>query len=341
MVTERFRFEGAAFGGPPYQRPRWKDCVAATERALGATVGEAFARRTAPADRRERAAHVAADLTRSLEAELRVLPWMDDPTRARAREKLARLTVRTGGPDGGREDGLHAMHDSYFRNVLSAGRSELRRRLDQIGRSPDRDWPLPASAPAVAYDPVQDALFLPAGVLQAPFFEVDAPEELRYGAGGTVAGAALVGLLDAGAVQRDADGAGDWWSPRTGQQFDAVGACLAGQVGDGVAAEAGLEALADRGGLRLAWSALLSARAARPPTAAARKVHGLTPDQQFFVAYAQARCATHREDARAEGRPMRARVNGAVASAPAFAAAFSCKDGAPMVRPRSAGCGEW
>ena len=340
MVEERFRFRGAAFGGPPAQRPRWKDCVAATERALGPALGELYVRRVVRAERRERAAHLAIELQRALDAELRRLPWMDDATRGRARERLSHLTIRTGGPEPGREEGaLRVGRDSYFRNVLSAGRLEVRRRLEEVGRTPaEREWPTSAASVRVVYDPAQNALFLPGGVLQPPFFE-DGSEELRHGAGGTLLGGALVAALEAGAGQGGAPG---WWTGPTAAQFQGVTACLAresGAVAPGAeASAAALEELADLGGVHLAWSALQYARAGTP---AARKLHGLTPDQQFFVAFAQVRCTARREDDRTEGRPMRARVNGALSSAEEFAAAFGCKEGSAMVRPAGARCGAW
>jgi putative endopeptidase len=356
LVEARFRFESASFSGAAAPLARWKHCVQQTDAALGFALGEAYVRAHFGAEGKDRTTRLVSEIERAMEADLDALAWMDEPTRAAAREKLAKLVNKVGYPDRGRDySTMKVGRDSFFRNVLAAGRFETARQLAQIGKPLDRtEWRMSPPTVNAYYSAARNEMVFPAGILQPPFFNRAAPEPVNYGAIGMVVGHELShGFDDKG---RQYDGSGnlrDWWSPSVARRFESRAACLVEQFSayepiPGVTLDGKLtlgENIADLAGLELAHAAMQSARKGRPD--AERKLLGFTPEQQFFVGYAQSWCAKFRdEDVRRRAvtdphAPPRFRVNGALANMPGFAAAFECREGSPMARAAEQRCRIW
>jgi endothelin-converting enzyme/putative endopeptidase len=348
LVDEQFAFTSRSFTGAKELLPRWKHCVQMTEGALGEALGQAWARRNFPADAKSKAQRLVADVEGAMGANLPSLAWMDEPTRARAKEKLSRIANKIGYPDHWRNyDALQVDRASWLRSAAGGRAFEVRRDLDKIGKPVDRgEWLMTPPTVNAYYEPTLNEMAFPAGILQPPFYQRSGADAVNYGAIGMVVGHELTHGFDDQGRQFDAEGnLKDWWTPAIAQEFDRRAACVVGQY-DGYDAVEGSsdlklngkltlgENIADLGGLKLAFAAYEASRRGRP----AVPVNGFTAQQAFFIAYAQSWCTKIRPEAarlRAQTdphSPARWRVNGPLSNLPEFATAFQCAAGSPMVR---------
>jgi endothelin-converting enzyme/putative endopeptidase len=356
FVEESFRLESKALTGAKELLPRWKHCVDATDRALGFALGRIFVARHFGTEGKDRTTRLVGEVEKAMGRDLERLPWMDAATREGARRKIATLRNKVGYPETGRDySTLAVSRKAFLPNVLAAARFETNRRLDQVGKPLDRtEWFMTPPTVNAYYDASMNEIVFPAGILQPPFFNRAAPEAVNYGAIGMVVGHELTHGFDDQGRQYDADGnLVDWWTPAVSKEFDARAQCIVDQYGSyetlpGVRLNGKLtlgENIADLGGLRLAFAALQAARRSEPGADAT--VAGFSPDQQFFVGYAQSWCAKYREEnlrLRAvtdPHSPARYRVNGPLSNMREFAAAFGCTEGTPMVRPAERRCEVW
>ncbi len=355
FVDERFRFQARSFTGAKELLPRWKHCVHATDEALGFALGQAYVRRYFGADGKDRTTHLVAEISNAMGRDLDRLGWMDAPTKQRAREKIAALVHKVGYPDVWRDYGsMQVTRDSYFRNVLAAGRYETKRQLDKVGKPLDRhEWIMTPPTVNAYYNPSMNEIVFPAGILQPPFFNKAAPETINYGAIGMVVGHELTHGFDDEGRKFDAHGnLTDWWTPEVAKEFDRRAECVVQQY-DAYESVPGVhlngkltlgENIADLGGLKLAHAAMRAALDGKEPPP---KVEGFDPEQQFFIGFAQSWCAKYRdENLRLRAvtdphSPARQRVNGPLSNLPEFAKAFQCQEGQPMVRPAAQRCEVW
>jgi putative endopeptidase len=326
---ENFEFYGRVLGGRPEIGPRWMRCVEAAERDAGGSLGRAFARRRLGGDSMASAAGLIRSVEQALGTTIGRLSWIDEPTRAAAIERLGAVTNAVGAPDAAPDDsGLAFRRTSHFGNVAAAARFELRRRLSHVGRQvAPVAWETPATSARARYDPILNAMVVPAGILQPPLFSPDFPPALDYGAlGAAIARQLILGMdaagIHAGATDRAhcVESLYDTFEAGPGVRVDGA-ATLDGN-------------LADLGGVKTAHLAYRSPGATAG--AAPSLVPGLTNDQLFFVGYAQSLCeatapGTDPAAPGAESRvPARFRVRGALSSFPAFAEAFACAPETPM-----------
>jgi endothelin-converting enzyme/putative endopeptidase len=272
------------------------------------------------------------------------LAWMDDTTRERARGKLAQVTNKIGFPDRWRDYGALRVGGDYLGNMLEATRFEFRRQLDKVGKPVDKkEWGMTPPTVNAYYNPTVNEMVFPAGILQPPFFSRDFPRAMNYGAVGMAMGHELThGFDDQG---RKFDGTGqmrEWWEPSVVARFEERAKCVEDlysgyEVEPGVKVNGKLtlgENIADLGGIKESYGAYKAweAEHGAPPS----PVPGLTNDQLFFLGYAQSWCQLMTpERARLlvsvdPHSPARFRVQGPLASFPAFAQAFSCAPGTPM-----------
>jgi endothelin-converting enzyme/putative endopeptidase len=282
------------------------------------------------------------------------LAWMAPATRRAALEKLDAMRAKVGYPEPWRDYGaLEISRGEFFGNVARARRFEWQRQARQIGEPVDRDeWSMSPATVNAYYDPALNDVNFPAGVLMPPLYDPALDDAPNYGnTGGTIGHELTHGFDDAGR-QYDARGnLRDWWAPEDAERFEAGAQCLRDQyaqyvVVDEVRINSALssgEDIADLGGEILAYRAWRAET--RGQELAPRD--GLTPEQRFFVGFAQWACANQRpEDARTRAltdyhSPPRYRVNGVVANMPEFAAAFACSADAPLVRKPDAICRIW
>jgi len=346
LEEAEFKLE-SALSGQPEMPPRWKRCVAQTERALGDLVGQSFVRDRFGDDSRAAAEHQIRALIAAMAAELDALPWLDPATRAEAQAKLAAMTYQIGHPRRWRTYACKLDPRTWTANALALRKAGRAHQLARIGQPVDQDeWRLSAQQVDARYDLLRNALELPAGILQPPFYSPAAALPVNLGGMGVVVGHELThGFDDQGARHDAAGNLVTWWQPAAEQQFTERARCVADQYssydltaggkldGAGTAAED----IADIGGVKLAFAAYRQLRSAAPDTVIAE---GFTEDQQFFLGFGQAWCAKLRPeyerlraavDVRA---PPRWRVDGALSATPEFARTFRCKTGSRMVPAR-------
>ncbi len=345
FVQESFAFYGKTLAGQQELEPRWKRCVAATEGALGEAVGKLYVAARFPGDSKKVALEMIGDIEDAFARSLAGLAWMDDATRQRALEKKGAVANKIGFPDRWRDySAVQVRRDDDFANALAASRFEMKRQLDKVGKPTDRDeWAMSPQMVNAYYNPLQNEIAFPAGIMQPPFFRRDFPAAMNYGAIGMVIGHELShGFDDQG---RKFDGQGrlrEWWAPEVAARFEKQAQCVVDQyarfqVEPGLHVNGQLtlgENIADIAGLKQAWAAYKAWERRHPGPAPT--VEGLTADQLFFVANAQAWCTVTTPEAerlRTNVDPhslSRFRVNGPVAAHPAFGPAFQCPAGTPM-----------
>jgi endothelin-converting enzyme/putative endopeptidase len=332
--------------------PRWKRCVAWADRDLGEALGKLFVARVFPPAVKADAERMVELVEEAMRRRLGGLSWMGPRTREAALSKLAAMRNKIGYPERWRDyAGLRVERGDHAGNVDRALTFEGRRQLARIGQKVDRaEWQMTPPTVNASYDPSLNEMNFPAGVLLPPLWDPRLDLAPGYGnTGGTVGHELVHGFDDEG---RRFDARGnmvDWWTPADARAFQQRARCIVDQyaaypVEGEVRINSRLtlgEDLADLGGLVLALDAWRLATAGQ----VLEPRDGLSPTQRFFVGFAQWDCANVRpEDARQraltdEHSPPRWRINGVVANLPAFAEAFGCRAGQPLVRARP--CQVW
>jgi putative endopeptidase len=341
-VDENFEFYQKTLTGVDKQLPRWKRCVAATDRALGEALGQPFVRATFGAEGKTESQKMVKAIEDAMEKNLTGLSLMDDATRKQAFDKLHAIVNKIGYPDKWRNyDTLEVSRDSLLTNLQRANAFESKRELAKVGKPVDRnEWQMTPPTVNAYYDPSLNEMVFPAGILQTPFFNKAAHPAVNYGAAGMVMGHELTHGFDDEGRQFDAKGnLREWWSPKVGQEFEKRAACVVEQYDNYTVLDLKLngkltlgENIADLGGLKMAHAAYVAQR--KGP----EKVGNFTDDQLFFLGTAQAWCG-NRRDALARMRvtvdphsPPEYRVNGPMSNLTEFADAFQCKPDSKMVR---------
>ncbi len=351
FVDESFRMQQALTGQPELP-PRWRRCVHATDDALGDLLAQPYVKDHFPGDSKQSAQNMVAAISGAMANDLGKLDWMDEPTRARAREKLSSLAFLIGYPSKWKTYDFPIDAKSYAQNSLRSRHFELKRDLTKVGKPVDREeWQMTAPTVNAYYDPQRNQMVFPAGILQPPFYGIDQALAVNAGAIGMVVGHELTHGFDDEGSQFDAKGnLSSWWTAAASANFKAKISCVDKQYSayealPGLHVNGALtlgENIADNGGLKLAFEAYRALRADANETVVA---DGLTEDQQFFLGFAQSWCAAYRPDFERmvvqtnPHSPPRFRVRGPLTNTPQFAAAFSCKEGAPM-HPKNI-CAVW
>ena len=333
-VDENFTL-AQAVGGAKEQQPRWRRVLNAENGALGYAVGHAYVNRNFPPEARSQVLEILHGLRAALQSDLQTLSWMSEPTRAKALEKLSLIEERIGYPDVWRDySKLKVDRGPYVSNVLRANVFDSARELAKIGKTVDRsEWTMVPQMVNANYDPSLNNINFPAGILQPPFFDPQAPAAMNYGAIGAVIGHEITHGFDDRGSQFDGHGnLANWWSKEDTEKFQAGVTCVADQY-SGYTVDGDLhlkgrlvtgEAIADLGGLLLAYRAFQNSSArVNAPT-----VEGFTPEQQFFLSFAHFWGQSLRPEfarmlAVADPHPPgNYRVNGTLANVPQFAQAF-------------------
>lgn len=353
FVDESFDFYGRTLTGAQQQRPRWKRCVEVVDGDLGEALGQRYVERTFGADGKARMNALVAGVEKALGEDIRTLPWMTEATRQKGLEKLRAISNNVGYPDRWRDYSSVAIRrDDLLGNRRRANEFEWARDVRKIGQKADRnEWGMSPPTVNAYYSPLNNSINFPAGILQPPFFDRAADEALNYGGIGAVIGHELThGFDDSGRKFAGDGNLTDWWSEADGAEFEKRAQCVVDQYAgytavDEVKLNGKLtlgENVADNGGVRVAYAAFLASLAGGQAT---QPQDGFTPQQRFFLGYAQIWCQNMTPEAarlRAQTdshSPGQWRVNGVVANMPEFAAAFACQAGQPMVRENA--CRVW
>jgi endothelin-converting enzyme/putative endopeptidase len=332
--------------------PRWQRCVAWADRDLGDAVGQVFVRRAFGPKVKQRTAAMIRGIERAMDIEIQALPWMTTETKRRALEKLHKMVNKVGYPEKWRDYSSVAIRRTDFiGNIERLTSFESRRQLAKIGKPIDRaDWEETPATVDAYYNVHMNDMNFPAAVLLPPLFDLRSDAAPNYGDTGAMIGHELVHAFDDRGRKFDALGSlTDWWTPNDAAEFEKRVACVRDQYAEYVVIEdiklnskltVG-EDVADLGGTLLAYMAWKEAtHGERLPL-----IDGFTPDQRFFIGYAQWTCGETRPEKKrvnaitADHSPPQYRINGVVANLPEFAAAFHCKAGQPMARQNA--CRVW
>ncbi len=345
FVEEDFDFYGRTLRGAKELRPRWKRCVQFTDSDLGEALGQAYVAETFPPEAKARALKMVHELEAALKTDITELSWMTPETKKQALEKLSRIDNKIGYPNKWRDySALNVVRGDAMGNSLRANRFEFNRQLNKIGKPVDRsEWGMTPPTVNAYYNPLENNVNFPAGILQPPFYDQKADDAVNFGGVGVVIGHELTHGFDDEGSQFDADGnLRNWWTAQDKEQFDKLEQCFVDEynsfvVVDDVHIKGKLtlgENTADNGGLRISHMALLDVLGTTP----LQEVDGFTPEQRFFLGYGQIWC----ENGTPESLRLQAlsnehseaqyRVNGVVSNSSAFAKAFGCKPDSPMVR---------
>ncbi|HMK38053.1 MAG TPA: M13 family metallopeptidase, partial [Bacteroidota bacterium] len=355
FVTENFRFHGQVMTGAKEIQPRWKRALTSTDRNLGDALGTQYVKRYFPPAAKARAMEMVENLRIAFRERLKTRTWMSDDTKAKALDKLAAFTVKIGYPEKWRDySALTIDRGSFIANLMRASEFEFKRDLDKIGQPVDRtEWGMTPPTVNAYYNPQLNEIVFPAGILQPPFFDPEADDAVNYGGMGAVIGHEMTHGFDDEGNKFDSDGnLKDWWKPVDRIAFDSRAHLLEQQFSDCVVidtvhANGKLtlgENIADLGGLTIAFAALKKSQEGKPPVP---PIDGFTPEQRFFLAWAQIWRANYRDQElrrRVIVDPHAVsslRVNCPLSDMPEFHQAFGLKAGDPMVRPESLRVSIW
>ena len=343
---ESFEFNGGVLAGARVQAPLWKRAVTATSTRLGEAVGQLYAKQYFPPESKQRIKQLVANLRAALRDDLQRLTWISDTTRTAALAKLDALAEKIAYPDKWIDySKMEVGRDSYALNLLRAQHWSYQRDLDKVGKPVDRsEWLAPPQTINAGYNPFANEIIFPAAILQAPLFDARADDAVNYGAIGAIIGHELTHGFDDQGAQFDADGNFKrWWTPEDYAKFQKLTQCVEDEyasfaLADGTHLKGKLvkgEAIADLGGLKLAWLAYQKSLAGKPHPA---DIDGFTAEQRFFLSFGQAWKTVARPEAEllqtnTDPHPLpRFRLNGTVANMPEFFKAFGCGDADKMVR---------
>ncbi|HET7322450.1 MAG TPA: M13 family metallopeptidase [Longimicrobiaceae bacterium] len=347
FVEENFAFR-SRFTGAKEMLPRWKRCLGVTDGTIGEALGEAYVAKTFSPEAKARAKSVIDDIRASFGERLKELDWMSDTTRAQALDKLARMSEKVGYPQEWRDyTKLQVTEGPFVQNLERANAFEWNRVVNRPGEPVDTtEWGMTVPTVNAYYDPSKNEMVFPAGALAPQTFDPEADDAANYGSlGASWAGHELTHGFDDQGRHYDAEGnLRDWWTDEDAARFEAQAQKVVEQFSGYISVDTlhlngkltlG-ENIADYGGLLTAYDALERAlkRNGRPGL-----IDGYTPEQRFFLAYAQS-WRNHIRPEAARSRvltdphaPARWRVNGPLSNISAFAKAFGCKPGDAMVRP--------
>ena len=344
FVDEDFDFYGKTLQGTPENEARWKRCVSSTDGAVGFALGKAYVRDYFPPEAKARADAMVRNLIAALREDLATLPWMGEATRKAALAKLGTFDPKIGYPEKDRDySALKIDRGPYVLNLQRANEFEFKRDLAKVGRPVDKtEWDITPPTVNAYYNPQKNEIVFPAGILQPPFFDAKADDAVNYGAMGAVIGHEMTHGFDDQGRKFDAQGnMREWWTPEDLKNYQERSKCIEDQydsyVYEGQHVNGKLvlgEATADLGGLAIAYRAYQTAAAGRTIA----PIDGLTGDQRLFLAWARVWAANIRPELskllmNTNPHPLsQFRAIGPPSTLPAFAKAFGCKDGDPMVR---------
>jgi putative endopeptidase len=295
LVDAEFDFTGRVISGLPENRERWKRGVSLVEGAIGEAVGQLYAGEYFPPAAKERMLELVGNLVEAFRRSFEGLDWMGPQTREQALAKLASFTPKVGYPDRWRDYSTLTIDDDLVGNVRRANEFELKRQLAKLGGPIDRDeWLMLPQTVNAYYHPLMNEIVFPAGILQPPFFDLDADDAVNYGGIGAVIGHEIGHGFDDQGSRYDATGAlRDWWTEEDRARFDERTQALVAQFSELSPIAAPQEKvngaltvgenIGDLGGLAIGYSAYRIATEGQP----ADELDGYTGPQRFFLGWAQ------------------------------------------------------
>jgi putative endopeptidase len=348
FVNEDFNFNNKILGGQKEIQTRWKRMAQMTDMLVGDALGKLYVAKYFPPEAKKKADELVSNLISVYNDRIQKLDWMSDETKKKATEKLNSITRKIGYPDKWKDyAGVEISRNSFFDNILSATKWNYDYLISQVGKPVDRtQWGMTPPTVNAYYNPSNNEIVFPAGILQPPFFNADADDAVNYGAIGAVIGHEMThGFDDEG---RNFDAKGNllsWWTSEDSAKFVGKADRIVSQfnsykVLDTLHVNGKLtlgENIADLGGLTIAFNAFKKTKQGSGND----KIDGLTPDQRFFLGFATIWAGDMRPEMQAQRiitdphSPALYRVNGTLSNIPEFYAAFGLKEGDNLYRSES------
>ncbi len=360
FVDENFNFFSATLQGQKEQTPRWKRCTRATDQALGEAVGQDWVKQNFPPDAKANMDKLVAALERALGQDIQQLPWMSAETKVEAEKKLDAIRNKIGYPENWRDySALVVKRDDPLGNMERNAEFERARNLNKLGKPVDeKEWGMTPPTVNAYYNPPNNDINFPAGILQPPFFDNSMDPAVNFGGIGVVIGHEMThGFDDQGSKYDPKGNVKQWFTADDLAKFKERTDCEVKEY-DGFKVAEGQnlngkltlgENTADNGGIRIAFQALQEVLAKGGSTAEPGYVNGekdgYTPAQRFFITFGQVWCQNQTEqNARvlAKTDPHSTgewRTKGTVQNFDEFGKAFGCKVGQPMMPTNS--CRVW
>jgi putative endopeptidase len=347
VEEENFAFFGKVLSGQQEQEPRWKRSAHVIDGSIGEALGQLYVEKYFPPEAKARMNELVENLKAVFRDHLEKVDWMSQPTKDKALAKFARFTQKIGYPDKFRDySSVQIRRDDYLGNVRRASLFETHRELVRLGKPVDKtEWGMTPETVNAYFNPLQNEIVFPAGILQPPFFDVTMDDAVNYGAIGVVIGHEITHGYDDEGRKYDADGnLHGWWTDADAKEFEARAQKVVDEYDafeplPGVHVNGKLtlgENLADLGGVTIAYDALERALAKDPSRR--KNIDGFTPEQRFFISFAQV-WRTNIRDAEARRlvtvdphSPGQFRSIGPLVNVQAFYDAFGIKPGDPMWR---------
>ncbi|MCE1164001.1 MAG: M13 family metallopeptidase, partial [Bacteroidetes bacterium] len=339
FVNVNFDFFGKFMSGQQEMRPRWKRVLDVVDGSLGEALGELYVAKYFPPEAKVRIKELVANIKLALGDRIKNLSWMSEATKVKALEKLDKIAVKVGYPDKWKDyTKLEISRDSYFDNMMRVRKFNYNKRLEEIGKPTDRTkWGMSPQTVNAYYNPSNNEICFPAGILQPPYFFAKGDDAVNYGGIGVVIGHEISHGFDDQGRKYDKDGnLTDWWTEQDAANFEKQAQMLVDQydnyfVLDTFHVDGKFtlgENIGDLGGVMISLDALKKAWAKNPP---AKELEGFTPMQRFFVNYATIWRGNVREKELLKRlkedphSPSEARVNVIVYNVDEFYGAFGIK----------------
>ncbi|WP_210487060.1 M13 family metallopeptidase [Rufibacter aurantiacus] len=346
FVQESFNFNGKFLSGAKEMQPRWKRVLRMTDATIGEALGQEYVDKAFSPQAKAKALEMVSNLQTAFREHVKNLDWMSETTKQQALGKLNAFAVKIGYPEKWESyTGLTVSRNSYLQNVLQASEWGFRDNVSKLGKPVDRtEWGMTPPTVNAYYNPSMNEIVFPAGILQPPFFDPNADDAVNYGGMGAVIGHELTHGFDDQGSQYDPEGnLRDWWTAEDKAKFkertDLVDRQYSAmQPLDSVFVNGKLtmgENIADIGGLNIAFTALQKAISGKN----VGKIDGFTPEQRFFLAWAQiwrnnsTPAALRQQVLTDPHSPAQFRINGPLSNMPQFYKAFNCGPGNKMYRP--------
>ena len=353
FVDASFELHDRAISGVPEQKPRWKRAVDATSGAgagdfgvLGEPLGQLYVRRHFPPESRRRMQELVNNLMQAYESSLQDLPWMTQATRAKALEKLSKITPKIGYPDQWRDfSELEIRAGDLLGNIARSRRFEHFYQVNRLNDAVNRDeWGMTPQTVNAYYNPSLNEIVFPAAILQPPFFDATADDAVNYGGIGAVIGHEISHGFDDEGSKYDGDGnLKNWWTEEDRKSFEELTSRLIAQFaayeplpGQKLNGKLTLgENIADLSGMSIALKAYLISLGDK----GGKDLDGYTPTQRYFLGWSQIWRRKYRDDEMARRllidphSPSAYRANGPVTNLDAFHTAFGVKPGDKLWKP--------
>ncbi len=350
MEQANFDFYSSYLRGAKEMKPRYKRAIGAMNGPMGDALGRAFVEKSFSEDAKKRVDEMVDNLQAALKERLKNLDWMNDTTKQKALEKMAAFTRKMGYPSEWKKmDNLNIGRVSYAENAMNNSKFAFDEMVAKLGKPIDKtEWQMGAHVVNAYYNPVQNEICFPAGILQPPFFDPNAEDAVNYARMGAVIGHEMIHGFDDQGAQFDATGLFKmWWTPGDSVKFSQKTQALVSQYdqympipGDpSVKVQGALtlgENIADFGGLTVAYYAYQKSLEGKKR----ENIKGYTPEQRFFISFAQIwkNNATDKflqtQVKTDPHSPAKFRVNGTLSNMPEFFKAFNIQEGAKMRNPK-------